>query len=121
MTSCESCSDSWSDQSMSLGKPSAPALGALIDRLQLRLNARATAATREWWVTSAAVDVVLLTVRSADRVIAGTTEQVVFTETAIYAVVTASATYLVVTTTAVAIVFACQTRKVRRTPQRGII
>jgi hypothetical protein len=72
-------------------------------------------------VTSAAVDVVLLTVRSADRVIAGTTEQVVFTETAIYAVVTASATYLVVTTTAVAIVVACQTRKVRRTPQRGII
>ncbi len=29
--------------------PSAEALEGLIDRLQLRLNARATAATREWW------------------------------------------------------------------------
>jgi 3-methyladenine DNA glycosylase AlkD len=34
---------------MNLRKPSAPALGGLIDRLQLRLNAHATAATREWW------------------------------------------------------------------------
>jgi 3-methyladenine DNA glycosylase AlkD len=29
--------------------PSAPALDGLIERLQLRLNAHATAATREWW------------------------------------------------------------------------
>jgi 3-methyladenine DNA glycosylase AlkD len=34
---------------MNLPNPSAPALDGLIDRLQLRLNARATAATREWW------------------------------------------------------------------------
>ena len=34
---------------MNLRKPSASALDGLIDRLQLRLNARATAATREWW------------------------------------------------------------------------
>ena len=34
---------------MNLRNPSAPALDGLIDRLQLRLNARATAATREWW------------------------------------------------------------------------
>ena len=34
---------------MNFRKPSAPAFGSLIDRLQLRLNARATAATREWW------------------------------------------------------------------------
>jgi len=47
-----------------------------------------------------------LTVRSKDRVIATATEQVVFTETAIYAVVTGSATYLVGTTAAVAIVVA---------------
>jgi hypothetical protein len=36
--------------------------------------------------TSAAVDVVLETVRSTDRVIVWTTEQIVVTETAIYAV-----------------------------------
>jgi hypothetical protein len=53
--------------------------------------------------TSAAVDVVLVTVRSADRVIVGTTEQLVDTETAIYTVPTAIdcsiflCTYLVVT------------------------
>jgi 3-methyladenine DNA glycosylase AlkD len=34
---------------MNLREPSAPAFGSLIDRLQLRLNASATAATREWW------------------------------------------------------------------------
>ena len=34
---------------MNFRKPSAPAFGSLIDRLQLRLNASATAATREWW------------------------------------------------------------------------
>jgi 3-methyladenine DNA glycosylase AlkD len=34
---------------MNLPNPSAPALDGIIDRLQLRLNARATAATREWW------------------------------------------------------------------------
>jgi 3-methyladenine DNA glycosylase AlkD len=34
---------------MNRSNPSAPALDGLIDRLQLRLNARATAATREWW------------------------------------------------------------------------
>ena len=34
---------------MNLPDPPAPALDSLIDRLQLRLNARATAATREWW------------------------------------------------------------------------
>jgi 3-methyladenine DNA glycosylase AlkD len=34
---------------MNLPNPSAPVLDDLIDRLQLRLNARATAATREWW------------------------------------------------------------------------
>jgi 3-methyladenine DNA glycosylase AlkD len=36
-------------QSSEWFNPSAPALDGLIDRLQLRLNARATAATREWW------------------------------------------------------------------------
>jgi 3-methyladenine DNA glycosylase AlkD len=36
---------------MNRSNPSAPALDGLIDRLQLRLNARATAATREWWTT----------------------------------------------------------------------
>ena len=34
---------------MNLRNTSAPALDGLIDRLQLRLNALATAATREWW------------------------------------------------------------------------
>ncbi len=34
---------------MNLPDPSAPELDGLIERLQLRLNARATAATREWW------------------------------------------------------------------------
>ena len=34
---------------MNLRNPSAPALDDLIGRLQLRLDARATAATREWW------------------------------------------------------------------------
>ncbi len=34
---------------MNLPNPSAPALDGLIDRLQLRLNALATTATREWW------------------------------------------------------------------------
>jgi 3-methyladenine DNA glycosylase AlkD len=34
---------------MSLRNPSAPALDDLIGRLQLRLNALATTATREWW------------------------------------------------------------------------
>jgi 3-methyladenine DNA glycosylase AlkD len=34
---------------MNLRDSSAPALDGLIDRLQLRLNAHATAATREWW------------------------------------------------------------------------
>src|SRR5687768_18478745 len=34
---------------MNLRKPSVPALDAFIARLQLRLNARATVATREWW------------------------------------------------------------------------
>ena len=34
---------------MNLRNPSAPALDDLIDRLQVRLEARATAATREWW------------------------------------------------------------------------
>jgi 3-methyladenine DNA glycosylase AlkD len=34
---------------MNLRDPSAPALDGLIDRVQSRLNARATAATREWW------------------------------------------------------------------------
>jgi 3-methyladenine DNA glycosylase AlkD len=36
---------------MNLRNLSAPALDGLIERLQLRLNARATAATREWWTT----------------------------------------------------------------------
>jgi 3-methyladenine DNA glycosylase AlkD len=36
---------------MNRSNPSAPALDGLIDRLQLRLNARARAATREWWTT----------------------------------------------------------------------
>jgi hypothetical protein len=44
-------------------------------------------------VTKSAVDVIHLTVRSEDRVIGGTTEQLVLTETAVYAVVTVSATY----------------------------
>ena len=35
---------------MDLPNPSAPRLDGLIERLQLRLNARATAATREWWI-----------------------------------------------------------------------
>jgi 3-methyladenine DNA glycosylase AlkD len=34
---------------MNLSDRSAPVLDGLIERLQLRLNARATAATREWW------------------------------------------------------------------------
>ncbi len=34
---------------MNLHDPPSPALDDLIDRLQLRLDARATAATREWW------------------------------------------------------------------------
>jgi 3-methyladenine DNA glycosylase AlkD len=34
---------------MNLSNAFAPALDGLIDRLQLRLNAHATAATREWW------------------------------------------------------------------------
>ncbi len=34
---------------MNLRNSSAPALDGLIDRLQVRLNAHATAATREWW------------------------------------------------------------------------
>jgi 3-methyladenine DNA glycosylase AlkD len=34
---------------MNLPNPSAPALNDLIGRLQLRLNALATTATREWW------------------------------------------------------------------------
>jgi 3-methyladenine DNA glycosylase AlkD len=34
---------------MNLRDPSSPALDDLIERLQLRLDARATAATREWW------------------------------------------------------------------------
>jgi hypothetical protein len=34
---------------MNLSNASAPALDGLIDRLQLPLNAHATAATREWW------------------------------------------------------------------------
>jgi uncharacterized protein with von Willebrand factor type A (vWA) domain len=34
---------------MNLRNPSAPALDDLIDKLQSRLNASATAATREWW------------------------------------------------------------------------
>jgi|SRR5829696_658431 hypothetical protein len=56
-----------------------------------------------------AINYVQLTVRSEDRVIAASTEQVVLTETAVYAVVTVSAPYLVGTTTAVAIVVACPT------------
>jgi hypothetical protein len=38
-----------SERSMNLHDPSAPALDDLIERLQLRLNACATAATSEWW------------------------------------------------------------------------
>ena len=34
---------------MNSADPSAPALDGLIERLQSRLDARATAATREWW------------------------------------------------------------------------
>src|ERR687894_323131 len=34
---------------MNLRKPSLPALEGLVNKLQSRLNARATAATREWW------------------------------------------------------------------------
>jgi hypothetical protein len=60
-------------------------------------------------VTKSAVNVIHFTVGSEDRVILWTTEQIVLTETAIYAVVTLSATYLVVTTAAVAVVVACQT------------
>src|SRR5215208_6379973 len=37
------------ERSMNLRNPSASVLEGLIDRLRLRLNARATAATREWW------------------------------------------------------------------------
>src|SRR5918911_3696109 len=58
-----------------------------------------------------AVNYIQSTLRSADRVIAVVAEQVVFTETAIYAVITGSATYLVGTTAAVAIVVASQTRE----------
>src|SRR3712207_1021875 len=36
---------------MSHPNPSAPRLDGLINCLQLRLNARATAATRQWWTT----------------------------------------------------------------------
>src|ERR687891_896514 len=39
----------WSERSMNLRDPSAPALDSLIDKVQSRLNVRATAATREWW------------------------------------------------------------------------
>src|SRR5829696_5860521 len=60
-------------------------------------------------VTKSAVNVIHFTVGSEDRVIVGTTKQVILTETAIYAVVTLSAMYLVVTTAAVAVVVACQT------------
>src|SRR5215208_5939573 len=55
-----------------------------------------------------AVNYIQSTVGSEDRVIAVVAEQVVFTETAIYAVVTGSATYRVGTTAAVAIVVASQ-------------
>ena len=34
---------------MNLSNPSTPRLNGLVDRLQSRLDARATAATREWW------------------------------------------------------------------------
>ncbi len=34
---------------MNVPNPSAPALDGLVNKLQLRLSARATAATREWW------------------------------------------------------------------------
>jgi hypothetical protein len=34
---------------MSFRNPFTPTLDGVIDRLQMRLNARATAATREWW------------------------------------------------------------------------
>jgi hypothetical protein len=61
-------------------------------------------------VTSTAIDAVLKTVRGADRVVAGTTEQPVEAKTAIYAVVSASATCLILTTATVAIVVACQAR-----------
>jgi hypothetical protein len=57
-----------------------------------------------------AVTLIHLTVRSADRVIATATEQLILTETAIYAVVTGCATYHVGTTAAVAIVVACLSR-----------
>jgi hypothetical protein len=56
-----------------------------------------------------AVNYIQSTVGSEDLVIAVVAEQVVFTETAIYAVVTGSATYRVGTTAAVAIVVASQT------------
>src|SRR5215208_7454855 len=56
-----------------------------------------------------AINYIHSTVRSADGVIAVVAEQVVLTETAIYAVVTGSATYRVGTTAAVAIVVASQT------------
>lgn len=60
-------------------------------------------------VTKAAVNFIHLSVGSEDRVIARTTQQDVFTETAVYAVVTGPATYLVGTTATVAIVVACPT------------
>src|SRR5215216_519631 len=61
-------------------------------------------------VTSAAVNVIHSTVRSDDRIVGGTTEQIVLTETAVYAVVTVSAIYHVGTTAAVTIVVAYLTR-----------
>jgi len=60
-------------------------------------------------VARAAVNSIHSTVRSEDPVIAGAAEQLVYTETAIYAVVTGSATYRVETTATVAIVVASQT------------
>jgi len=61
-------------------------------------------------VARAAVNSIHSTVRSDDPVIAGTTEQIVFTETAIYAVLTPSAIYIVGTTATVAIVVAFKSR-----------
>jgi hypothetical protein len=61
-------------------------------------------------VARAAVNSIHSTVRSDDRVIVGAAEQLIYTETAIYAVVTASAIYLVETTAPVAIVVASLTR-----------
>jgi hypothetical protein len=60
-------------------------------------------------VARAAVNSIHSTVRSDDPVIAGAAEQLVYTETAIYAVVTGSATYHIETTAPVAIVVASQT------------